>query len=79
MQMIRWMCGVSMKDRKTSKELRRMVGVGSITTVIRSGMLRCMEYNVKVRRPVGRPRRAWIVCFEIGLDFHFITFPLQEC
>ena len=23
MQMIRWMCGVSMKDRRTSKELRR--------------------------------------------------------
>ena len=26
MQMIRWMCGVSMKDR-TSVELRRLVGV----------------------------------------------------
>ena len=26
-QMIRWMCGVSMKNRKTSKELRELVGV----------------------------------------------------
>ena len=31
MQIIRWMCGVSMKDRRTSVEL---------TTVIRSGRLR---------------------------------------
>ena len=27
LQMIRWMCGVSMKDRRTSKELRRMLRV----------------------------------------------------
>ena len=31
MQMIRWMCGVSMKDR-TSEELRRLFGVQPITT-----------------------------------------------
>ena len=40
MHTIRWMCGISMKDRMTSEELRRMVGVESITTVIRSGRLR---------------------------------------
>ena len=27
MQMIRWMCSVSMKDRRTSKKLRRLLGV----------------------------------------------------
>ena len=37
MQMI---CGVSMKDRGTNEELRRMVGVEPITNVIRSGRLR---------------------------------------
>ena len=26
-QMIRWMCGVSMKDRRTSEKLRKLVGV----------------------------------------------------
>ena len=36
MQMIRWMCGVSMKDRRTSEQLRNLVGVEPITTVIRS-------------------------------------------
>ena len=40
MQMIRWMCGIPMKYRRTNEELRRMVGVEPITTVIRSGRLR---------------------------------------
>ena len=39
MKMIRWMCDVSMKDRRTSEELIKLIGVESITTVIRSGML----------------------------------------
>ena len=39
MQMTRWMCGVSMKDRSTHEELRRLVEVEPITTVIRSGSL----------------------------------------
>ena len=39
MQMIRWMCSVSIKDRRTSKNLRRLLGVEPITTVIRSGSL----------------------------------------
>ena len=40
MHMIRWMCGVSMKDRLTIVELRRVVGVEPITSVIRSSRLR---------------------------------------
>ena len=40
MQMIRWMCGVSMKDIRTSEEMRELVGVEPITTVIKSGRLR---------------------------------------
>ena len=39
MQMIRWMCGISMKDSRTNDVLRRLVGVEPITTVIRSGRL----------------------------------------
>ena len=74
--MIRWMYGVSMKDRKTSEELRELVGVEPITTVIKSGRLRwyehvmmksdddwmkkSMEYKVESRRPVGRPARTWL-------------------
>ena len=74
MHMIRWLCGISMKDRRTNEELRRLVGVESITIVIRSGRLiwyghvmrkgdedwvkKCLEYRVEGRRPVGRPRRT---------------------
>ena len=38
MQMIRWMCAASMKERKTSEELRKLVRVDLTTTVIRHGM-----------------------------------------
>ena len=62
MQMIRWMGGVSIKDRMTSEELRKLVGVEPIITVNRSGrprwyghvmkksdddwMKKCMEYRI---------------------------------
>ena len=39
-QMIRWMCGISMKEKRTNEELKRLFGVEPITTVIRSGRLR---------------------------------------
>ena len=34
------MCGISLKDRRTNEEWRRMVGVEPITTFIRGGRLR---------------------------------------
>ena len=68
------------KDRRTSEELRRLVGVEPITTVIRSGRLRwyghvmrkrdedwvkkCMEYRVEGRRLVRRPRKTWLESVE---------------
>ena len=61
--MIRWMCGVSMKDRRASEELTKLVGVEPITTVVINGRLgwyghvirksdedwvqKCMECRVK--------------------------------
>ena len=48
MQMIRWMCVISMKYRRTNEELRRLVGVEPITTVIRSGRL--MWYGHVMRK-----------------------------
>ena len=80
MQMCRWMCGISLKDRRTNEELRRLFGVEPITTFIRSGRLRwyghvmskgdedwvkkCMEYRVEGRRLVGRPRKTWLESVE---------------
>ena len=77
------MCGICMKDRRTSEKLRRLVGVEPITTVIISGRRRwyghvmrksdeewvkkCMEFRVEGRRPVGRPRRTWLVSIEADM------------
>ena len=33
-------CGISLKDRRTNEELRRLVGIVPIITFIRSGRLR---------------------------------------
>ena len=38
MQINKWMCDVSMKDRRTSEQLIKLVGFEPITTVIRTGI-----------------------------------------
>ena len=48
--MIIWMCGVSMKDRRTSEELRELVGGEPITTVIKSGRLRWYGHVKKTNK-----------------------------
>ena len=48
MQMIRWMCGISLKDRRTNEELRRLVGVEPITTLTRSGRLRLYGHVMRI-------------------------------
>ena len=40
MRMIRWMCGVSLKERQSSTELRRHLGVQANGGVMRRGRLR---------------------------------------
>ena len=34
MRMVRWMCGVELKDRFPSKELRERLGIDDITLVL---------------------------------------------
>ena len=46
MEIIIWMCGVSMNDRKTSEELRNLLGVEPITTIIIHVWWRCAQYFV---------------------------------
>ena len=88
MQMMIWMCGISLKDRRTIEELRKLVGIQLITTVIISGRLRwyghvmrksdedwgkkCMEYRIEGRRPGGRPRRTWLDSVEADVAEHEI-------
>jgi len=48
MRMVRWMCGVKLKDRFPSKEMRERLGIDDITLVLYSktgchGMGMCCE------------------------------------
>jgi len=70
MRMVRWMCGVKLKDRLPSKELRERLGVDDIALVLQHNRLRwyghvlrkddddcvkkCMEHEVEGSRPRGR-------------------------
>ena len=67
MRMVRWMCGVKLKDRLPSKELRERLGVDDIALVLQQNRLRwyspvlrkdddewvkkCMEHEVEGSRP----------------------------
>jgi len=75
MRMVRWMCGVKLKHRLPSKELRVRLGVDDIALILQQNRLRwyghvlrkdddnwvkkCMEYEVEGLRPRGRPKRTW--------------------
>ena len=75
MRMVRWLMRVSLKDRIPSEELRRRIGIESITDVIRRGRLRwyghmqrkddsewvkkITQLEVPGRRPAGRPSKSW--------------------
>ena len=63
MRMIRWMCGVTLKDRNTNTELRKMVNVEPITDVIRRGRLRWIGHVVRKKDsdwvPHAQKRASW--------------------
>jgi len=74
MRMVQWICGIKLKDRFPSKELRERLGIDDIALVLQQNRLRwyghvlgkdddrvkkCMEYEVEGPRPRGRPKRTW--------------------
>jgi len=74
MTVVRWMCGIKLKDRFPSKELRERLGIDDIALVLQQNRLhwyghvlrkedddwvkKCMEYEVDGSRPRGRPQRT---------------------
>ena len=74
-RMVRWMNRVSLKDRKSSKELRDNLQIENITEVVRRARLRWFGHvermkeenwvkktasmEVEGRRPAGRPKKTW--------------------
>jgi len=75
MRMVRWMCGIKLKDRLPSKELRERLGIDDIAFLLQQNRLhwyghvlrkddddwvkKCMEYEVEGPRPRGRPKMTW--------------------
>ena len=76
--MVRWMSGVTMKDRKTSEELRQGLGIESVDRVVSRGRLRwyghverkaaddwvskCRSLEVEGNVRKGRGKKAWMEC-----------------
>ena len=80
MHMTRWMCGVSLRGRKTSDELSNILGLEPVLDIIRRDGLkvaghvlrkhknnwvrRVMDIDVEGSRPRGRPKKTWIYAME---------------
>ena len=75
MRMVRWMFGVSLREKKTNAELRESMGIEKISDVMRCSRLRwmghvlrkegndwvkkSMEMTVEGSRGRGRPKMTW--------------------
>jgi hypothetical protein len=75
MMMVRWMCGVSLKARNRSVDLRERLGITGVAEVVERGRLRwfghlerkhegdmisaCRRLIVEGKRRVGRPVKTW--------------------
>ena len=78
--MVRWMCGVSLKDRKRNVELYSLLGVQRVADVVRRGRLRwfghlerrsvddwvsaCRKVEVAGARCKRRNRKTWRECVD---------------
>src|SRR5664279_5045026 len=81
--MVRHMCGVSLKDRKSSEELRQWLEIDNVAGVIRRNRLRwfghverkdvdwvkaCQRLEVSGRRGRGRGKQTWRECVSVSND-----------
>lgn len=76
--MVRWMCGVTLKDRKCSEDLLGRLCIASVAEVVRRNRLRwfghvermsadnwvsaCREIEIEGSRRRGRGRKTWQEC-----------------
>ena len=86
--MVRWMCGVSLKDRKHSMDLYSLLGVQSVADVVKRGRLRwfghlergsmddcvsvCRKGEVAGARCKGRKKKTWKECVDDDMWRDFI-------
>ena len=73
--MVRWMCNVSLSDRRPSEELRKRLGIKSVSDIMQQMRLQwfghvermgndnwvsmCRNFEVDGARGRGRPRKTW--------------------
>jgi hypothetical protein len=78
--MVRWMCGVSLKDRHSTVDLYQSLGIENVAEVVRRSRLRwfghverkdkddvvsaCRYLRVDGLRPRGRGQKKWAECVE---------------
>ena len=76
--MVRWMCGVTLKNRITSEELRNRLSIEAVTEIVRRDRLRwfghvekkadddwvkkCTKLEVVEKVGRGRGRNTWLKC-----------------
>jgi hypothetical protein len=82
--MVRWMCGVTLKNKVSSAELNRWLDIESVADVVRRGRLRwfghverknaedwvsaCRNFEVGGVRGRGRGRKTWEECVRNDMD-----------
>jgi len=75
---VTWMCGVTLRDRKSSEELRKRLGIVSVSSMMSRRRLRwfghverknaddwvsaCRKLEVEGERGRGRGRKSWKEC-----------------
>jgi len=75
MRVVRWICGIKLKDRVPSKELTERLGLDDIIWVLQQNRLqwyghvlrtedndwvkKCMEYEVESAKPRDRRKKNW--------------------
>ena len=81
--MIRWMCGVTLKDKCATNELRERLGIVGVMDVVRKGRLAwfghlerrdtsdcvsgCREMELAGSRGKGRPVKTWQDCINADM------------
>src|SRR6267154_824799 len=90
--MVRWMSGVTMKDRKTSEERRQGLGIDSVDRVVSRGRLRwyghverkaaddwvskCRSLEVEGNVRKGRGTKAWVEC--VATDMRGFSLKMED-
>ena len=87
--MVRWMCGVSLREKIPSDELIERLGISSVLEIISRGRLRwfghverkedndwvkaCQNFVVPGKVGVGRKRRTWKECVKKDMKSKGLT------